>query len=63
MFDFINSIFNIIGDNINKLIDLCFGKKKEELKKSASVSASDSDLLTKKSPDRTKPSAWTRKKK
>ncbi|MEK7163438.1 MAG: hypothetical protein AAB775_01885 [Patescibacteria group bacterium] len=57
MFDFINSIFNIIGDNVNKLVNLCFGEKKETPK----IPAAASDAA--KTRDDAKPPAWTRKKK
>ena len=57
MFDFINSIFNIIGDNVNKLVNLCFGEKKETPK----IPAAASDVA--KTRDDAKPPAWTRKKK
>ncbi|MEK7607386.1 MAG: hypothetical protein AAB484_00465 [Patescibacteria group bacterium] len=53
MYDFISSIGNIIGEYLNKLIDLCFGEKKEKIKPSIDV----------KLVDLSKPSTWTRKKK
>ena len=54
MYDFLSSIGNIIGEYINKFLDFCFGKKKAE----KTVVAAKSAPI-----EKSKPSAWVRKKK
>lgn len=52
MYDFISSIFNIIGEYINKLLDFLVGEKKEESKTATLM----------KVVDKAKPAAWVKKK-
>lgn len=60
MLDFISSIGNIIGENINKLIALIAGKKEEPKPKAPVKVLEESNVMF---ISGSRPTPWTRKKK